>query len=108
VETTAVGAGALTVAGQRRIYTVFPSILANVLLVSVVSSGRPDHVIKPSSMTSTVDMVWGGQVKGPETLAQCSTESAAVQRAGVLYQQRTATLPAAAESISDRAIGFYF
>jgi hypothetical protein len=38
IDTTAVQAGALTVAGQRRIHTVFPSILAIQLLVMAVGN----------------------------------------------------------------------
>jgi len=43
VETTVTRAGALTVAGQRRIHTVVPSILAALFVLSSAAADDPCH-----------------------------------------------------------------
>jgi hypothetical protein len=60
VETTDQRAGALTVAGQRRIPTVFPSILAIFSLVLDEGSADGQYAIKQTSMTSTIKTGVGG------------------------------------------------
>jgi hypothetical protein len=60
-------AGALTVAGQRRIHTAFPNILATLFSCLGRLQWRTISVIKRSSMTSTLDIPEGNQVKNPDT-----------------------------------------
>jgi hypothetical protein len=53
VQTTDDQAGALTVAGQRRIFTAFPNILGRFRMNRSARAWVDHDVIKQSSMTST-------------------------------------------------------
>jgi hypothetical protein len=50
---TAAATGALTVAGQWRTFTAFPSILAITVMSRAVARGRGSDVMESTSMTST-------------------------------------------------------
>ena len=79
-KTTGSEAGALTVAGQRRSFTVFPNILAIAVVSGAAASGCSSDVMESISITSTFIAGKGREVKS--RISGCAEEKQTTTGAG--------------------------